>query len=269
VKLIDLLEMLRPPAHPGRYPTDYLNIERAHLSCSLGLPTSNRHFPPFPTADGFYHVLLRRQDVSTIAIRSASSTCSLPPINLFGESVVGSKLLVFILHQCCFSFLTTFLSPKASSPRPKLQLRDTIPSENIRFCGLIDFSWSINDKDYCCPGVLDTPKGDVSDPYCCIGAPMPIDSHWTTTQTSCATTVHITDSDYTNEIQVAATYYSVTYTTNIGSSNMTVISTATIGDSPTPGLASTTTSTGGSGPRATAVAVAVGAIAICDAIWYA
>lgn len=124
-------------------------------------------------------------------------------------------------------------------------------------CTIPEFQWHLNNRGtFCCPGVLDQQQGDESKAYCCVGAHIPRNAVVTTTQTSCATTIGLfPTSDYTSKVREAATKYGVTYTTNVGAGNQTVISTATVGVSPTEtSNGSSTVSTGGAGARKTAAA---------------
>lgn len=74
------------------------------------------------------------------------------------------------------------------------------------------------------------PHGDRRKAYCCVGAHIPDNVVITTTQTSCATTVSLNPiTDYSSKAREAATKYGVTYTTNVGLGNPTVISMATVG----------------------------------------
>lgn len=100
------------------------------------------------------------------------------------------------------------------------------------------------------------PHGDRSKAYCCVGAHIPANVIITTTQTSCVTKVSLNPiTDYSKKAREAATKYGVTYTTNVGVGNRTVIETATVGVAFTAsGSGKGSTSTGGAGARNTAAA---------------
>ena len=133
------------------------------------------------------------------------------------------------------------------------------PSADLDVCAIPDFQWTVNSESICCPGVVDMPHGDRSKAYCCVGAHIPVNVVITTTQTSCATKVTLNPiTDYSKKAREAATKYRVTYTTNVGVGNHTVIETATVGVSSTAtGSGRASVSTGGAGARNTAAVALV------------
>lgn len=138
----------------------------------------------------------------------------------------------------------------AASPAPT-----STTSADLDVCAIPEFQWHVNSESICCPGVVDMPHGDRSKAYCCVGAHIPDNVVITTTQTSCATTVSLNPiTDYSSKAREAATKYGVTYTTNVGFGNHTVISTPTIGVTVS---GSSSVSTGGAGARNTAAAALV------------
>jgi hypothetical protein len=128
-------------------------------------------------------------------------------------------------------------------------------------CAISQFLWDVNGAQVCCPGVVDMPSGDRSKAYCCVGASLPHNAVVTTTQTSCATMVNLDPrTEYSSKVREAATRYGVTYTTDVGVGNFTVVSTATVGEAGTEteaagGSGSSEVSTGGAAARVTAGAV--------------
>lgn len=92
---------------------------------------------------------------------------------------------------------------------------------------------------------------------------MPANTAVTTTQTSCATTVQVTDRGYTSKVAAAATKYAVTYTTNTGLPGTTEIATETLGRDGR-GLGSTTSSAGAAAvvTRGCGLMAAAGAVAM-------
>jgi hypothetical protein len=99
------------------------------------------------------------------------------------------------------------------------------------------------------------PSGDRSKAYCCVGASLPHNAVVTTTQNSCATTVSLDPrTEYSSKVREAATKYGVTYTTDVGVGNQTVISTATVGATEA-SSGSSEVSTGGAAARVTAGAM--------------
>jgi hypothetical protein len=128
-------------------------------------------------------------------------------------------------------------------------------------CSVEKFMWKLNNQGpYCCPGVIDQQQGQSNKAYCCVGAPIPNNGVWTTTQTSCATTVSLfPQSDYTSKVKEAATKYSVVYTTDVGKGSATVISTITVG-------ASAASSTGAAAARFTIGAAANGMLMVAGGL---
>ena len=142
-----------------------------------------------------------------------------------------------------YPFSNTTQSLAAASPAATT----STPSADLDVCAIPEFQWHVNSESICCPGVVDMPHGDRSKAYCCVGAHIPDNVVITTTQTSCATKVSLNPiTDYSSKARKAATKYGVTYTTNVGLGNHTIISSG-----------SSSASTGGAGARNTAAAALV------------
>lgn len=108
----------------------------------------------------------------------------------------------------------------------------------------------INGNQFCCPGSLDQDSSDGA-AYCCVGnnnglatnTATSYESDRTGTVSTCSTTVHVTESDYTSRVEAAGTKYGVSY-----------VSPKFLGGSTTRFVEVTPTSTGGVGARRTGLA---------------